>query len=103
MDFVGLVDLALSRRRIHWVSGDAGYDSETNHRLARETLKVRTVIPPQRGRPTKDGKPPKGRYRRLMQTRFQQAGIGSATAVGNRDEHDQRRQGEAVWSRSSDA
>ena len=103
VDFVGLLEQALSRRRIHWVSGDAGYDSETNHRLARETLKVRTVIPPKRGRPTKDGKPPKGRYRRLMSTRFNKPEYGQRWQSETVMSMIKRRQGEAVWSRSSDA
>jgi hypothetical protein len=52
------------------VVGDAGFDSEDNHRLARLDLGVRSIIPPDTGRPAKDGKPPTGRYRRLMRRRF---------------------------------
>jgi len=48
--------------------GDAGYDSEDNHRLAREQVGVRSIIPPNAGRPT--DKPPTTHYRRLMQQRF---------------------------------
>jgi len=59
---------ALSRVRLGQITADAGYDSEANHRFAREDCRVRTLIPPTRGRPTK--KAAKGRYRRLMQTRF---------------------------------
>jgi hypothetical protein len=47
---------------------DAGYDSESNHRFARERCGIRTVIPAKHGRPTT--KPAAGRYRRLMQVRF---------------------------------
>ena len=51
---------------------DAGYDSEANHRLLRETYGIRSTIPPKHGRPRKDGRPPTGRYRRLMKQRFDQ-------------------------------
>ena len=44
---------------------DAGYDSEANHETARG-LRVRTLIPAEAGRPTKDGRPPAGRNRRRM-------------------------------------
>ena len=47
---------------------DAGYDSEPNHRHARQKCHVRTIIPPKIGRPTT--KPARGHYRRLMQVRF---------------------------------
>lgn len=47
---------------------DAGFDSEDNHRLARQELGVRSIIPPEAGRPTP--KPAATRYRRLMQQRF---------------------------------
>src|SRR6185295_1870807 len=54
--------------RISQITADAGYDSEPNHRAARERHGVRTIIPAKHGRPTE--KPPKGYYRRLMKTRF---------------------------------
>ena len=44
---------------------DAGYDSEPNHELARG-MGVRSLIPAEAGRPTKDGRPPAGRNRRRM-------------------------------------
>lgn len=48
------------------VAADAGYDSERNHRLARLDLGLRSLIPPDIGRPRTDGGPPGGRWRRLM-------------------------------------
>ena len=54
--------------RIEVIVADAGYDSESNHQFAREELSVRSVIPANAGRPTK--KPAKGKYRRQMQTSF---------------------------------
>lgn len=45
---------------------DAGYDSETAHVLARGDMGVRSIIPPNIGRPRKDGGAPGGRWRRAM-------------------------------------
>ena len=50
------------------IVADAGYDSESNHEFARNELLLKSIIPAKLGRPTQ--KPAKGRYRRLMQTRF---------------------------------
>ena len=50
------------------VVADAGYDSESNHRVARHDMGVRSIIPPGIGRPT--SKPPTGRWRRHMAKRF---------------------------------
>ena len=47
---------------------DAGYDSEPNHRYAREQQGVRSFMPATIGRPT--DKPPTGRYRRQMKQRL---------------------------------
>jgi hypothetical protein len=68
-DFAGL--LSAARRRapgVRVVVADAGYDSEANHRVARQEMGVRSVIPPLIGRPT--GKAPAGRWRRHMAKRF---------------------------------
>lgn len=56
--------------RIDHLLADAGYDSEANHALLRETHGIRSTIPPKLGRPCKDGVLPSGRYRRLMSQRF---------------------------------
>ena len=48
------------------VVGDAGYDSEDNHQLARADMGLWSLIPPTIGRPRKDGGPPGGRWRRVM-------------------------------------
>jgi hypothetical protein len=45
---------------------DAGFDSEPNHRIARLDMGVRSLIKTGAGRPSKDGKPPGGRWRRRM-------------------------------------
>jgi hypothetical protein len=66
--FVPLLDAALANVRIDTALADAGYDSEPNHRHARETRGVRSFIPATSGRPTT--KPPRGRYRRQMKQRL---------------------------------
>lgn len=67
-ELVPLLTDAVRSMLIDCLAADAGYDSEGNHRFARERCGVRTLIPAKHGRPT--DKPARGRYRRLMQTRF---------------------------------
>ena len=66
--FVPLLDQALDRILLDTVLADAGYDSEPNHRHARDIRGVRSYIPPLHGRPTQ--KLPTGRYRRQMKQRL---------------------------------
>ena len=66
--FVPLLDATLANVRIHAALADAGYDSESNHRYAREQCGVRSFIPATAGRPTT--KPLQGRYRRRMKQRL---------------------------------
>jgi hypothetical protein len=75
VDFQPLLADALQRVRVTTVIADAGYDSEANHRFGREICQVRTIIPANRG--PKTTKPARGRYRRLMQTRFDAVGYRS--------------------------
>jgi hypothetical protein len=70
-DFQPLVLAALARVRLGRIVADAGYDSEPNHAFARQDCGVRSIIPAKHGRPTT--KPARGHYRRLMQTRFDEA------------------------------
>jgi IS5 family transposase len=68
-DFEPLLFDAWKRHpRLRTVLADAGYDSESNHRLARLDLGVRSLIKAGIGRPSK--KPPSGYYRRLMSKRL---------------------------------
>lgn len=55
-----------SRTRRFKVAADAGYDSEDNHCIARQDMGLVSLIPPDLGRPRKDGGPPGGRWRRRM-------------------------------------
>jgi hypothetical protein len=66
--FVPLLEGALRRVRLLAALADAGYDSEPNHRHARERRGVKSFIPATAGRPT--DKPPSGRYRRQMKYRL---------------------------------
>lgn len=54
--------------RVRCVVADAGYDSEDNHRIARLDMRVRSIIPPNTGRPTNN--PPTEPMRRNMYHRF---------------------------------
>ena len=60
---------AWRRANIKIAVADAGYDSEPNHCIARHDMGVRSIIPPNAGRPTE--KQPLGRHRRSMKRRFQ--------------------------------
>jgi hypothetical protein len=59
---------AAGRARIGTLLADADYDAEWVHEQARETYGIRTIIPPERGRPSE--KPPAGRWRRWMRQQF---------------------------------
>jgi len=67
-DFRPLLYLAWRRANVKDVVADSGFDGEHNHRAARLDMGVRSVIPPNIGRPST--KPPGGRFRRLMRQRF---------------------------------
>lgn len=54
--------------RLRTVLADAGFDSESNHRIARHDMGVRSFIKTGIGRPSKN--PPSGYYRRLMSKRL---------------------------------
>ena len=66
--FVPLMLEASRRMSLEFALADAGYDSEDNHRLARQELGIRSLIPATIGRQSAKG--PMGYYRRLMRQRF---------------------------------
>lgn len=84
--------------RIEWLTGDAGYDSEANHRICRDEHGIRSLIPPTHGRPT--DKPASGRYRRLMQMRFNKRRYGQRWQVETVVSMMKRRLGSALSGRS---
>lgn len=67
-DLIPLLRQARQRGAVRVVVADAGYDSEENHRTARQELGVRSIIPPTSGRPGRQ--PPAGYWRRHMRKRF---------------------------------
>ncbi|HYF05378.1 MAG TPA: transposase [Patescibacteria group bacterium] len=66
--FVPALQRLIAVVKIKTLLADAGYDSEPNHRLARDSYHIRSIIPAKKGRPTQ--KLPTGKYRRLMTTHF---------------------------------
>src|SRR3954451_9773382 len=58
--FEPLVFDAWRRADVTKVVGDAGFDSESNHQIARQDMGVRSMMPAGSGRPGKDDKPPSG-------------------------------------------
>jgi hypothetical protein len=97
-EFRPLVAEALRLVRLSQLAADAGYDSEPNHRFARDEHGVRTIIPAKHGRPT--DKPPAGRYRRLMKSRFDRPAYRRRSQVETVISMIKRRQGPHVSGRS---
>jgi hypothetical protein len=62
--FEAAIKDAAGRARIGTLLGGADSDAEWVHEHVRETYGIRTIIPPERGRPSE--KPPVGRWRRWM-------------------------------------
>lgn len=88
VDFPPLLRQANRRVRVKRVAADAGYDSHQNHVVAREQLKVQSIIPPRIGRPS--DKPPASSHRRNMQRRFKRK--------ADQKTYGQRAQSETVYS-----
>ena len=84
--FVPLMLDAARRMPLEFALADAGFDSEDNHRLARQELSIRSVIPATIGRQSTRG--PAGYYRRLMRRRFR--------GGPDKDHYGQRWQAETV-------
>ena len=83
---------------IKHILADAGYDSESNHRFARETHNIRSTIPPKHGRPTT--KPFRGKYHRLMQRRFNRKSYGQRWQVETVFSMIKRNQGDVLRART---
>ena len=66
--YIPLLRATLRQVRLTASMADAGYDSEANHRYARQRCGVRSFMPAKIGRPTT--KAPRGRYRRQMKQRL---------------------------------
>jgi transposase len=96
--FERILTPAINRHIIEHVLADAGYDSESNHRFARDTHNIKSTIPPKHGRPTT--KPFLGKYRRLMQQEFGKEIFGQRWQVETVFSMIKRNQGEALLSKS---
>ena len=92
-------------KRLKQVLADAGYDSESNHRIARRDMGIRSLIKTGSGRPT--NKPPGTKYRRLMHRQL--AGSQKGKAYGQRAQAEtvasmlKRNLGDALRARSNRA
>jgi len=101
-DFDDLLTRSWQRANVKTVVADSGYDSEENHRIAREEMGVRSIIPAGIGRPTENL--PRGRWRRHMAKRF--ARKADQTAYGQRSQSEtvhsmiKRNHGSALRSRT---
>ena len=91
--------------RLRTVVADAGFDSESNHRIARHDMGVRSMIKTGIGRPSK--KPPSGYYRRSMSKRLK--GSKKGKTYGQRAQAEtvnsmlKRNMGDALRARSPKA
>lgn len=100
-----LFDACRRHPRLRTVLADAGYDSESNHRIARLDLNVRSFIKTGMGRPSK--KPPLGYYRRLMKRQLK--GSQKGKTYGQRAQAEtvnsmlKRNQGDSLRARSPKA
>ncbi len=77
--FCKTLEPATEKVRMDRVLADAGYDSESNHRYARQGHQIDTIIPAKHGRPTP--KLPSTPYRREMRTHFNQKCYGQRWQV----------------------
>ena len=98
--FCKTVRPAAEQFRITHLLADAGYDSEKNHRYARQSHQMKTTIPPKHGRPTLTPKPLKGKYRELMRTKFDKKTYGQRWQVETVMSMIKRNQGDCLRSRT---
>ena len=77
---------------------DAGYDSEGNHQLLRDSFGIESIIPPAIGRPT--DKLPAGKWRWLMATDFDEEAYGQRWQAETVMFMLKRHQGESLTSRT---
>ena len=79
--FRNTLNYAAETFTIKHILADAGYDSESNHRYARDECNILTTIPPKLGRPQSTPKPCKGKYREMMRTAFDKKTYGQRWQV----------------------
>jgi hypothetical protein len=98
--FERIVTPAAQKYDIDHILADAGYDSESNHRFARDHLNTKSIIPPKHGRPTLVSKPLKGKYRELMRTEFDKKTYGQRWQAETVMSMIKRNQGESLRSKT---
>ena len=91
---------AAQKYDIDYILADAGYDSESNHRFARDHLNIQSIIPPKHGRPTLEPKPLKGKYRELMRIEFDKKTYGQRWQAETVMSMIKRNQGDALRSKT---
>jgi hypothetical protein len=99
--FKAALKQAAARARIGTLLADADFDGEWVHEHVR-SYGIRTLIPPERGRPSE--KPPAGRWRRRMKQRFDRKKYGQRWQTETVNSMIKRRLGSALrarihWSR----
>jgi len=90
---------ATTRVKIVKLLADAGYDSEALHAYAHRRHGIRTVIPPTRGRPTRNL--PKTKWRKRMATHFDQLNYGQRWQIETVNSRIKRLLGSALRSRKT--
>ena len=98
--FEKILKSAAQKYAIDYILADAGYDSKSNHRFARENLNITSIIPPKHGRPTLYPKPFKGKYRELMRTKFDKKKYGQRWQVETVMSMIKRNQGDCLSSKT---
>ena len=98
--FERIVTPAAEKYNIAKILADAGYDSESNHRFARDCLNIKSIIPPKHGRPTLIPKPFKGKYREMMRTKFDKKTYGQRWQVETVMSMIKRNQGDCLRSKT---
>jgi hypothetical protein len=94
--FKAALKQAVGRARIGTLSADADFDGEWVHEHVR-SYGIRTLIPPERGRPS--AKPPAGKWRRRMKQQFDKRKYGQRWQTETVNSMVKRRLGSALRAR----
>ncbi|MCA1686476.1 MAG: IS5 family transposase [Planctomycetia bacterium] len=97
VSFQAALGQAIGRARIGTLLADADFDGEWVHEHVR-SFGIRTLIPPERGRPSE--KPPAGKWRRRMKRRFDKKKYGQRWQTETVNSMIKRRLGSALRARS---
>jgi hypothetical protein len=97
-DFRPLLIEAQVRAGVKALAADAGFDSEANHKLARDELGIQSLIPAEHGRPPAGE--PVGRYRKQMKRHLHESRYGQRWQVETVYSMIKRLSGEVVNART---